>query len=172
MAYEPITPPAYDAAFLENAASASVRAYCGWHVAPVVSETLTLDGPGGRTLLVPSMRIREVTKVVNDGRDVTSEVRWSHRSGVMTLAGGWSCDVGAIEVELKHGFEFAEVPDVAAIVVAIGTRVSAGNGTVVQEAAGGMSRRFATTRDGNAPGVPLFATEQATLDRFRLNWRA
>lgn len=172
MAYPALTPGSYDAAFLANAASASVRAYCGWHVAPSVSETLHLDGPGGRALLVPSMRITRLVRVLNDDVDVTSRVRWSRRSGVLTLASGWSCDVGSVEVELEHGFSLDEVPDVAAIVVAIGKRVAAGNGMVVQEAAGGMSRRFLTTSDGNAPGVPLFAAEKASLDPYRLNGRA
>ena len=171
MAHAPIVPPAYDAAFLANAASASVRAYCGWHVAPVVTEALTLDGAGGRSLLVPSMRIRAVARVTNDASDVTADVKWSRSSGVMTLASGWSCDVGSIEVELTHGFDLDEVPDVAAIVVAIGSRVSDGNGMVVHETAGGMSRRFATTSDGNVPGVPLFRTEREALDRYRLTWR-
>ncbi len=164
-------PESYDAAFLARAASGVIRDYCGWHVAPSILEVITLDGPGGRTLLVPSMRIQAVRRVVSAGRDVTSEVKWGPRSGVMRLASGWSCDPGDITVELVHGFELDEVPSLAAIVVAIGQRASAGNAAVIHQAAGGMSMRFATTREGMAAGVPLFADEKASLNKYRLAGR-
>lgn len=163
-------PPNYDAAFLASAASQSIRGYCHWHVAPSITETLVLDGAGGKTLLVPSMHITALTKVTSGGTDVTSRVKWSRRSGVLTLASGWSHELGDIEVELTHGFDLAEVPNLAAIVVAIGQRASAGNGGFVNESAGGMSRRVLTGKDGASAGVPLFESEMAALDPYRLTW--
>lgn len=165
-------PTSYDSAFLADAASQSIRGYCQWHVAPSITETLVLDGAGGKTLLVPSMRITALTKVTSGGTDVTARVKWSRRSGVLTLASGWSHEIGDIEVELTHGFDLAEVPNLAAIVVAIGQRASAGNGALASEAAGGMSRRYVTTSEGGAPGVPLFQNEKAALDPYRLTWGA
>lgn len=45
------------------AATAAARAYCGWHVTPVLSETLLLDGPGNRSLFLPSLRVVSIEKV-------------------------------------------------------------------------------------------------------------
>ena len=48
------------------AAAEAVRSYCGWHIAPAVEETVTLDGSGGRHLLLPSLHVTEVSEIVAD----------------------------------------------------------------------------------------------------------
>lgn len=155
--------------FWLNAANQAIRAECGWHVAPIITEELTLDGPGGVNLLVPSKRVRQVLSASSDGRDVTGEVKFSRRAGVLTLPSGWSRDVGSIELTIEHGFEADEVPDVAALIVTLTKRAAAG-GAVVQQAVGGASVRLATGRDGAALGVPLLETEKDVLAPYRLNW--
>lgn len=158
-----------DATFWMKAAQGAVRRECGWHVAPVITETLELDGVRGTTLLIPSLRIRELTQVLNDGVDVTDQVKHSRTAGVLTLASGWSCDVGAITVKLKHGFDADEVPEVAALIVTL-TKRAAASGIVVQQAIGPASQRLATGKDGAALGVPLLESEKDTLNPFKLTW--
>ena len=51
------------------AASQAVRDRCGWHVTPVVSETLTVDGTGGVLLDVRSGRLLDVSEVRVGGVD-------------------------------------------------------------------------------------------------------
>ncbi|WP_431785375.1 hypothetical protein [Microbacterium maritypicum] len=155
--------------FWLNAANQAIRTECGWHVAPIITEELVLDGTGGKNLLVPSLRIREVVSVKSDGREVTDEVKFSRRAGVLTLASGWSCEVGSIELTIRHGFDADEVPNVAALIVTL-TKRAASSSAFVQQAVGPASAKLATGRDGAALGVPLMESEKDTLAPYRLNW--
>ena len=163
-----------DAGFWLNAAQAAVRRECGWHVAPIITESLVLDGAGGRDLLVPSLRVRELVSVRNDGVDVTGEVRFSRRAGVLSLSSGWSCEVGAVEVEMEHGFAVDEVPDVAALIVTLTKRAASSyqNGPVAQQAIGSANVRFFAGKDGGAVSVPLLQSEKDLLAPYRLTWGA
>lgn len=158
-----------DPAFWLNAANQAIRTECGWHVAPIITEELVLDGPGGTALLVPSKRVRSIISATSDGRDVTGQVKFSRRAGVLTLASGWSCDVGSIELTIEHGFELDEVPDIAAVIVGL-TKRAASSGAIVQQSIGSASAKLAVGRDGAALGIPLLESEKLVLDRYRLNW--
>ncbi|WP_137843856.1 hypothetical protein [Microbacterium sp. 2FI] len=160
-----------DAAFWMKAATQSIRSECGWHVAPVITETLVLDGRGGVALLLPSQRVEAVTLVKNDGVDVTSRVKFSRRTGVMTLASGWSCDLGSIEITLTHGYPLESVADIAALIVTL-TKRGAASSAFVQQSVGSASARLGTGRDGAALSVPLLESEKALLEPYRLNWGA
>ena len=43
-----------------EAAAAAVRAWCGWHVSPVIEEKLTLDGNGTNRFPLPSNMVHAV----------------------------------------------------------------------------------------------------------------
>lgn len=171
MGVEPIVSAStqVDPQFWLNAATNAVRRECGWHVAPIITETLVLDGAGGDTLLVPSLRVRSLTTVLNNGADVTEQVKFSRRAGVLTLASGWSRDVGAIEITLQHGFDLDEVPDVAALIVALTKRAAAAT-TVSQQSIGPASVKHLTGTDGAPLSIPLMQTERDTLAPYRLTW--
>lgn len=157
-------------AFWLAAAEAQVRAYCGWHVAPVLSDELVLDGGGGVHLLLPSRLVLEVTAVTNDGDDVLDAVRVS-RHGVLELESGWTSRVGSVSVSLRHGFEPGEVSDVLGVIVAVAARSSMSAGPVVQQSVAGSMVRYGT--NGGAPiGSPLLAAEKELLSRYVLNWGA
>lgn len=158
-----------DPGFWLAAANQAIRTECGWHVAPIITEELVLDGTGGESLLVPSKRVRQVLSATSDGVDVTGQVKFSRRAGVLTLASGWSRDVGGIELTLLHGYAADEVPDVAALIVTL-TKRAAQSGLIVQQAIGPASVKLATGRDGAALGVPLMETEKAALAAHKLNW--
>lgn len=159
-----------DSAFWLAAAHGAIRGYCRWHVAPVITETLVLDGHGGRSLLIPSQRVEEIERVLNDGVDVTGQVKHSRRAGVLTLPGGWSTDVSGIEVTLRHGFPVDSVPAVAGLIVALTKRAAQSGGVVASQGVGPANVRYITGADGSVPGVPLFENEQATLAPYRLTW--
>ena len=160
-----------DPGFWLRAANGAVRRACGWHVAPIITETLVLDGRGGTALLLPSLRVRKLKRVTIDDHDVTQDVKYSRESGILTLRSGWPNDVGAITIELEHGFAPEEVPEVAALIVTL-TKRAATSGLVVSQAIGGASQRLATGRDGAALGVPLMESERATLSPYTLTWGA
>lgn len=157
--------------FWLNAANAAVRRECGWHVAPVITETLILDGRGGPTLLLPSQRVTAVLSVKNDGEDVTGQVRFSRRAGVLTLASGWSTEVGSIEIELTHGHPIEDVPEIAALIVTLTKRAAVG-GTVVSQSVGPFAQRVGTTRDGTPAALPLLDLERELLAPYRITWGA
>lgn len=85
------------------AACDEVRALCGWHVAPVVTEILTLDGPGSSRLILPTLRLVDLLSVTNDGVAVT-DPQWSS-SGVVD--GCWTCKRRGVVATIEHGFERA-----------------------------------------------------------------
>jgi hypothetical protein len=158
-----------DAGFWLNAAQASVRRYCGWHVAPSLAETVTVDAYGGRTLLLRTKHLTDLASVLVDGEDITSRVRWS-QAGVLTLrAGSWPDDVGAVTVTLTHGYAVDEVSDLAAMIATIAKRASSQPGIVASQSVNGASVSFLTA--GGAPlSVPLLGIEKEALDPYRLNW--
>lgn len=120
-----------------SAACADVRGEARWHIAPQVTETLTLSCYGGQFLTLPTRRLVSVTAV----RDVTSG------STVLT---GWQVigpdlymssvgfPVGTVEVDLTHGY--AKTPDDLLPVIA--DRARGGRTSNVRqrsEAIGGVS---------------------------------
>lgn len=91
----------------------AARRYCGWHVTPIVTDDeVTLDGPGGRLLRLPTLRLVELASVTENGveLDVVADLYVSPLGMVSKRSGGcWSDKFGAIEVTMTHGFE--DAPD-------------------------------------------------------------
>jgi hypothetical protein len=88
-----------------EAAVAAVRREAGWHIAPVRTETVTLDSGGGYFLPLPTRKIVSVTAV----RDVTSGsplavTGWSVRLSGLYLRGWAAWPDGLVEVDLVHGY--------------------------------------------------------------------
>ena len=110
-----------------NRALAAARRYCGWHVTPVrTAETVTLDGPGSRLLILPTLRLTAVTEVTENGVpvDVTS-VAWSTRGLLQKKNGGyWTNQFGGIEVNFDHGFDPVDAADWQGAVMSLAERTA------------------------------------------------
>jgi hypothetical protein len=93
-------------------ASASVRNDCRWHVAPVVTETVTVDGCLSRLLLLPTLRLVNVTgvEVLDDSSTTWLPITgWRiANAGMLYRATGWNYGPAGIRVTMQHGF--AETP--------------------------------------------------------------
>lgn len=101
-------------------ASGLVRSLVRWHVFPSLSETFRLDGSGSDTLLLPTLRLTDVTQVRNDGTVV--DVTWSRTGVVRRSAGRFTTKQGGVEVDVAHGY--AQVPvDLADVVMALAERI-------------------------------------------------
>lgn len=138
-----------DADMLVGAADGAVRRYCGWHIAPSVTETVTVDSTGSRTLLLPSMYVTAVTAV----RDITddtvdpvvldgwrSTVTPRFRAGVLERRTCWPR--GVLEVDLAHGY--AEVPaEVQAVVLDLAEMLRNAIGGVTRRQVGAVSAQWA-----------------------------
>lgn len=152
-----------------QAAGESIREYCGWHIAPSVTETLELDSYGGSVLQLPSLRVVTVSAVTDaddapiEGYSVSKSTGLLRRDGCLR----WPRGYGAVKVTLTHGFD--GVPDsLNAVLVAMardGAAASSAAPNVKQVALDGASITYA-----DAVGVRrgLGAAYGHVLDRYRL----
>ncbi len=99
-----------------------VRAFCGWHVWPVVTETLIVDGVGGVVLTLPTLKVTDVALVVESGVEVDADgYEWSASGDVQRVGGCWTTRWRGIEVTLTHGFETCPLLSVVAGIASSGT---------------------------------------------------
>lgn len=82
-------------------ACAAVRSYCGWHVAPLVTETVTLDGRGRCSAFLPTLRLVDLVSITADGSAV-GDPEWSSMGEVR---GAYSSKLRGIVAEIVHGYE-------------------------------------------------------------------
>jgi len=158
-----------DPQFWLDAATAEVRRYCEWHITPVITQELILDGPGGKHLLIPSGKVVTLTLCTNDGVDVLADVDDSEK-GILTLRSGrWSTRNKGIRITIEHGFESA--PDVAGVIATVAERAVSSPGNVIRQNAGPMGVTYGTV--GGAPiSLPLLQSEKDTLAPYKLEWGA
>jgi hypothetical protein len=131
----------------------AIRREAGWHIAPSVTETLTLDSEGGPLLVLPTLYLTAVTEV----RDMTGSepqvlTGWRlSRKGL--LSGCWfPAGFSAVEVDVTHGYD-ACPPELFPVIADWTAR------RVMQESLG--SRSVAYSADGDSPIA-------STLARFKL----
>lgn len=112
-----------------NTTLAAARRYCGWHVSPVLTDAeVTVDGPGGQVLSLPTLNLVSVDEVDDDGAIIgADDLRVSRLGLVRKRSGGcWSPEYGAITATITHGFTETEALDWrAAIVSIVATRARA-----------------------------------------------
>lgn len=131
-----------------------VRGRCGWHIAPTITETVTLDGNGGRTITLDTLHLTDVTGVMVSGAPM--EVEWSEL-GMLRHPTRWPDQWRAVTVTITHGYQ--SVPaDLAKVVAEAISRLPA-PGTPGREKIG----PFEYVNDA------LFMPDElATIDRYRL----
>lgn len=151
---------------LLDAALARARRYCGWHVSPVITETITLDGHGDRFLPLPTKRIGAVVGIDVDGVPIDLSEVQQHGSTLIRWI--WPCGYANIEVEFTHGFTAAEAVDFREAVLRMvdqSASIAAEGGTLVSKTVDDVSYRWASGQDLD-PGVA------AILAPFRRLWAA
>lgn len=152
-----------------------VRRYCGWHVVGERTETLTVDGTGGRTVHLPTLRVVDIAEVSEDtwsGAEVVNTVRsspddysWSVHGIVEKRSGNWTCERRGVHVTLTHGFEAAD--ELLGVVVAAAVRhVSSPDGNALARV-GDIS--YQANGAAAAGGSAFLLSEYAVLDHYRLN---
>lgn len=152
-----------------DAALAAARAYCGWHVSPVlVDQEITLDGPTTSHLLVlPTLKMTELSEVNEDEVEIElTDLNWSARGLIQKKSGHWwSQDFGSIVVIFSHGYTSANAPDFESVVLGAIER-GAFSGDKIPRAIGPF--QFG----GSLEDRSLFLeAERAILDRYALEKR-
>lgn len=141
-----------------------VRDFCGWHIAPSRTETLTVDGPGSRWLVLPTLRLTAVTSVTEDGALVDAgDYTWSAYGVLTRTYGSWTRRRSGIVVVFVHGFD-AVPPPVVAVTRALAQRATDNAGSAARQQAGPFSMQYS----GDGAVMGLLEGEKAALGRYRL----
>lgn len=149
-----------------DAADAAIRRWCGWHIAPVLTQTFTVDGPGTNVLMLPTGRLVDLTALSEIHRTdtvtlsvtpVTGDVDWSH-NGYVYRSGGhrFTNRLRGVQVTISHGYD--DVTDLALIVSELAARAQPAG--VKSKARGDRSVTFFE------PGLMQYEKDQLRL--FRL----
>jgi len=143
------------------AATAAIRLWCGWHIAPVITETLALDGEGSASLNLPSGHVVDVTALRVDGvTQPVGEWDWS-TAGMIRLRRGLFPDrFRCVQVDLTHGY--AQAPAVTAVITRAVLGACASPMGATREQAGSISVSWART------GMTMTAEDRADLAPYRL----
>jgi hypothetical protein len=147
---------------------AEARRWCGWHVCPVITSEVTLDGPGGLLLRLPTLRVVEITALTEAGVQLDLDVlEWSQIGLVRKLSGAcWTPRFSGVMVNLSHGFDESEAADFEAAVLSVADRKSLA-------AAGGAPTvvgpfRWGGSEDKATGGTAFTSTELSILEQYRL----
>jgi hypothetical protein len=158
---------------LDGAAGAVVE-YCGWHIAPVLSETITVDGTGTLIQVLPTLNLLSLDTLTENGRDVNLNlVDWS-TNGVLEKRGGgwWTERRRGIVAGITHGYP-ATPSWVTTLICAVAGRAFNSPLGILTETAGGESVTYTVPRPPvlvtAPPGtVALLPFEKHMLDRIRI----
>jgi len=142
-----------------DAACAAVRAYCGWHIAPSVTQTLTLDGSDTDVMLLPTLHVTDLSSITNDGTAVT-EPEWSTFGIVRGTC--WTDKFRGVVVSFTHGYDECP-PEIIGVLHEAADRGLEGSAAsqVGQVRMGGV--------DGVAGAVAFVMDKRSdVLDRYKL----
>lgn len=146
-------------------ASAAIRAFCGWHVAPVLDCSITLDGEAG-DIWLPTNALASVTSATVGGEDVT--VTGSNRRGRVRLEHK-TCGLGNVAIDYVAGYDVAACPDLMGVVVQrVMASVAMTTYGVSQETAGGVSISYSGSALSDLGSAFLPDSVKAALSTYRL----
>ncbi len=156
-----------ETARLLAAGLSEVRQFCGWHVTPVKEDhVLELDGPGGRLLALPTLKLIALTAVTEDGAAVDISALYVSKRGLVRKKSGgfWSPHYGAITVTMDHGIDDDDAAAFNAAVLSVVDRLS-------QVPTGGQPIAvgpFRWAEDKHVAGSEFSARELSILEQYRL----
>ena len=147
-----------------DATSASIRGFCGWHLAPSVACVWRGDAPTGICQL-PVMGMTAVTsvKIGGEALDPTA-YEWS-TSGLVRLSRPvhrW----GGVTVEFTAGYD--DSADIGAVVAQIAANALVASPGVREEHAGQVGISYNQTAAGVSGGIALLDRDRMLLDRWRI----
>lgn len=146
-----------------DAVSGAIRAYCGWHVSPILECTYTGRGDG-RLLMLPAMGVQSVDSLTVNGATV-DEYAWDDY-GMIELSNGCFPRVfRSAECVYTAGIES---PELAQIVAQIASNALVAAPGVSAESAGNVSISYNKTGDGITGGVSLLERDYALLASYKL----
>lgn len=147
------------------AASAAIRSFCGWHVAPALDCSITLDGEAGDVWL-PTCALNSVASATVDGSEV--EVAGHNRRGRVRLASK-TCGLGNVTIDYNAGFDGGVAPDLVSVVAKrVVAEVALTTYGVASETAGGVSISYSGTALSDSGGTYLPDDVRQALMPYKL----
>lgn len=150
-------------------AESLVRGFCGWHIAPSRTESVTVDPSYAAALILPTLRLTSVTTVTEGGTPVTDEFTWTAAGILMRTYRFWT--TGPVVVSLSHGYA-SPPPEVTAVVQAVAQRALDNPGSRPRGQVGPFADSFSQVGFNQAPALALLDAEKQILDRYRIPARA
>lgn len=152
---------------LLDQATALVRSYCGWHVAPSITSTVSVAGSSKGAILLPTLHVTAVTSIVEDGSTLlTTDYLWDE-AGILGRVGvPWTSPDKVVTVTFTHGWD--QAPDFSAVILAVASRAQSSPDGVVRRQVGLVSETYSQTSANVAGGVSLLPHEKDTLRAYRL----
>ena len=149
------------------AATAAIRAYCGWHVAPILTCEYVCDGERG-DIWLPCAGLCSVDSVEFDG--VSQTVKGFNRLGRVRTDRPQPCGgLGNVSVTYSAGYDLEATPDLAQIVAQrVVAEVALGAYGIASESAGGVSISYSGTALSDSGSAFLPDSVKAALSAYRL----
>jgi hypothetical protein len=142
--------------------TAHLRTEAGWHIAPVLDQTVHVE-PIGSHLPLPTLRALRIVSVAAGERPLS----WGALRRAGSIEAGVPADCGDVVVRFEHGFD--EVPpELKRLGVQMALRALGSPLGVTREQIGQHSVSVALTGQNVAGQVVVLEGEQSVLARYRL----
>ena len=155
-----------------GAAWGIIRAYARWHICPIITETLTLDATGTRTINLPTLRLLGVERLEYAGQEITADGFEFSDAGLIRVGKtALPSRLGGIKATIRHGYDPRECAEIFEIAEALDRRMQMGLASqgVVQQTTGPFSMRYGTLTGGMPLSQALLLEpEKQVLARYRL----
>lgn len=170
-----------DAAALA-AAQAEIVNFCRWHICPVVTEDLVVDGTGTTVQTLPTLKLTAVNTLTEKRMPFGSalvalvpdvDFEWSENGTLVKnpFAAGcltsWTPRRRGILANITHGYA-ALSADVRAVALSVAARSTETSDGVVRVQRGPFMRAWAVGSDGAPIGIPLTDREKDVLRRYQV----
>lgn len=114
--------------YMLDAALSAARRDMRWHVAPVTyGEVVTLDGPGGNKLRLPTKNVVDIHSITSDGVSIDPVSDVSYSADIPNLlvlnTGVWSCKYSGITITWDHGFTNEQAVDWRSAILSLVTNI-------------------------------------------------
>lgn len=145
-----------------------VRDYCGWHIAPAIDETLTVDGSGGTVQQLPTLHLNSVTSVTENGEPLELDrYEWSRDGSLRRRSCRyWTNRYRGVVAVVNHGFDTVPENIVAVVLDAASAAIATPVGADAEQ-----PETMGPFSFGANGGVVLKAAQQRVLDRYRIPGR-
>lgn len=150
-----------------DAISSEIRREAGWHIWPLITEDLVLDGSGGRVQPVPSMRVERIISASSAGVTIPPEALDFSALGLLEIQGGslWTRRYRQVLITLQHGYP-AIPGELRALCLSLAARALASPLGATREQAGSLSVNWAASAGVSGSIIPS-SDERATIARYK-----